>query len=123
MKSVKQFILILLILLVIDSIYLYIIGDFVQKIIFSVQKSAFKVNLPAAAIVYLVMGFAIYHFGFVRKVNITDIFLIGFLGYAIYDFTNLATLKNWNVLLSVIDPIWGGTLFVMTYLITKSILK
>ena len=68
-------------------------------------------------------GFVIYHFGFVRKVNMTDLFLVGFLGYAIYDFTNLATLKNWNVLLSVIDPIWGGTLFVLTYIITKSILN
>lgn len=123
MKSVKQFILILLILLVIDSIYLYTIGDFVQKIILSVQKSQLKLNYYYAAVVYLVMGFAIYHFGFVRKVNMTDLFLIGFLGYAIYDFTNLATLKNWNVLLSVIDPIWGGTLFVLTYIITKSILN
>jgi len=123
MKSVKQFILILLVLLVFDSIYLFAIGNFVQKIILSVQKSPLKLNLYYAAIVYLIMGFSIYHFGFVRKVNLTDLFLIGFLGYAIYDFTNLATLKNWNVLLSLIDPFWGGTLFVLTYIITKSILN
>jgi uncharacterized membrane protein len=33
--------------------------------------------------------------------------LFGFFTYATYDLTNLATLKNWPVELSVIDVIWG----------------
>lgn len=123
MKSIKQFFTILLVLLVLDSLYLYTFGNFFQKLIKSVQKSPLKLNLYYTAILYIIIGFTIYHFGFVRNVNKTDLFLIGFSGYAIYEFTNLASLKNWNVYLSFLDPFWGGTLFVLTYIITKSILK
>jgi len=32
----------------------------------------------------------------------------GFVWYATYDLTNLATLKNWPVLMTVIDLVWGS---------------
>lgn len=32
----------------------------------------------------------------------------GFVCYATYDLTNLATLKNWPVLMTVIDLVWGS---------------
>jgi len=34
----------------------------------------------------------------------------GFITYATYDLTNLATLKNWPVIITVIDLIWGSVL-------------
>jgi uncharacterized membrane protein len=30
--------------------------------------------------------------------------------YAFYDFTNLATLKDWYLGLSIVDTLWGGVL-------------
>ena len=36
--------------------------------------------------------------------------LFGFVTYATYDLTNLATLKDWPVKLTVIDLLWGATL-------------
>ena len=33
--------------------------------------------------------------------------LFGLMTYATYDLTNLATLKDWPVLLSVVDLLWG----------------
>ncbi len=36
--------------------------------------------------------------------------LFGFFTYATYDLTNLATLKNWPLNLSIIDMIWGSAL-------------
>ncbi len=38
--------------------------------------------------------------------------LFGFIAYATYDLTNLATLKNWPVGLSVLDMAWGTLLSV-----------
>jgi len=35
--------------------------------------------------------------------------LFGFFAYATYDMTNMATLKNWPVFLSVVDIGWGVT--------------
>ncbi len=36
--------------------------------------------------------------------------LFGFFCYATYDMTNLATLKNWPVAVSVVDILWGSLL-------------
>lgn len=33
--------------------------------------------------------------------------LFGFLAYATYDITNLATLKNWPIRMCVVDILWG----------------
>ena len=39
--------------------------------------------------------------------------LFGLITYATYDLTNLATLKDWPVLLTVVDLIWGTVLSVL----------
>lgn len=36
--------------------------------------------------------------------------LFGLITYAIYDFTNLAVLKDWSLMISIIDVIWGTIL-------------
>ncbi len=47
----------------------------------------------------------------------------GFITYATYDLTNLATLKDWPLLVTVVDLIWGTTLgasvSTFTYLIVN----
>ena len=51
--------------------------------------------------------------------------LFGLITYATYDLTNLATLKNWPVIVTVVDLIWGTTLAtlvsIITYLIARKI--
>jgi uncharacterized membrane protein len=39
--------------------------------------------------------------------------LFGLITYATYDLTNLATLKDWPVLLSIVDMLWGMVLSVL----------
>jgi uncharacterized membrane protein len=39
--------------------------------------------------------------------------LFGLVTYATYDLTNLATVKNWPVLITVIDMAWGTILSVV----------
>lgn len=36
--------------------------------------------------------------------------LFGFFTYATYDLTNLATLKDWPLLVSIVDMVWGAVL-------------
>jgi uncharacterized membrane protein len=36
--------------------------------------------------------------------------LLGFIAYGTYDFTNLATLNNWPLPVSIVDLIWGTCL-------------
>jgi uncharacterized membrane protein len=40
--------------------------------------------------------------------------LFGFFSYATYDLTNLATLKDWSLKVSLIDMAWGLTLTAVT---------
>ncbi len=44
--------------------------------------------------------------------------LFGFIAYATYDLTNLATLKDWSLLLSVVDMLWGATLAAAVSVVT-----
>ncbi|OPL16006.1 MAG: hypothetical protein AVO38_01730 [delta proteobacterium ML8_D] len=49
----------------------------------------------------------------------------GFIAYATYDLTNLATLRDWPLLVTVVDLLWGAVLAasvsVVTYLIANKI--
>lgn len=47
----------------------------------------------------------------------------GFIAYATYDLTNLATLKDWPILITIVDLLWGtflnGATAGITYLVVK----
>jgi uncharacterized membrane protein len=49
--------------------------------------------------------------------------IFGFVTYATYDLTNMATLKDWPLLVTVVDLAWGTfislAVSVITYLIRK----
>jgi len=47
--------------------------------------------------------------GSVRKVLILGA-LFGLITYATYDLTNLATVKNWPWIISVVDLVWGAVI-------------
>ena len=49
--------------------------------------------------------------------------LFGFIAYATYDLTNLATLRGWPVTLSFIDMAWGSVLSASTAAITYLIMS
>jgi uncharacterized membrane protein len=49
--------------------------------------------------------------------------LFGFIAYATYDLTNLATLRDWPVTLSIVDMIWGSFLSTSTATITYLIMS
>ncbi len=77
-------------------------------------------NWLVAAIFYLLFIAGILFFvvvpGLERdsfKATLLRAALFGLITYATYDLTNLATLKDWPVLLTVVDMIWGTVLSVL----------
>ena len=44
-----------------------------------------------------------------KTAALSGVFL-GLIAYGTYDMTNIATLKNWPLQMSVVDMIWGGVL-------------
>ena len=49
--------------------------------------------------------------------------LFGLVAYGTYDLTNQATLKNWPVIVTIVDLIWGALLTGTVSIITKFIIK
>lgn len=76
-----------------------------------------EVNWTAAIIFYLVFlvgltFFATYPAALAGKVGQAVLFgaLFGFFTYATYDLTNLATLRDWPLSVSLVDMVWGAVL-------------
>ncbi len=76
-----------------------------------------KPNLAVAAVFYAVyvIGVVIFAVGPALQSGTWKTALIygalfGFFCYATYDFTNLATLKDWPVSVAIVDVIWGTVL-------------
>ncbi len=70
--------------------------------------------LPAVPLVYVVAIVAIWMFAITNATTVLQAFLqgalLGFFFYAFYDFTNLATLKDYPWSLTIVDIIWGTLL-------------
>ena len=91
------------------------------------------VNWTAAVIFYLIYIVGIIVFavnpalmeGSLMKALVFGC-LFGFFAYATYDFTNLATVKDWPLLVSIVDIIWGtfltGSVAVASYYLGKTFL-
>lgn len=84
-------------------------------------------NLPAAIFVWILitLGIALFVISPEPKIpTLADALwgaIFGFIVYGVYDLTNLATLKDWPLLLTAIDMVWGtalcsATAFVMRFL-------
>lgn len=101
---------------VIDGIWL----SFVANKLYRSQLGALlldKPNLPAAVVFYLVflVGLVVFVINPALssgdwKVALGLGALFGFVTYATYDLTNLATLKGYPLTITIIDLIWGTVL-------------
>jgi uncharacterized membrane protein len=89
-----------------------------------------QVKWVAAIIFYLVfiigLAFFVIEPALVKNSLMFALFaglLFGFVTYATYDLTNLATIKDWPFLITVVDLIWGsflgGAVSTITFLILR----
>jgi len=90
------------------------------------------INWPAAIIFYLIYIVGIIFFavhpallsGSLGKAILLGA-LFGFFTYATYDFTNLATIKDWPLLVTIVDLAWGtflsASVATVSYFIGKAL--
>ena len=113
---IKLFLIALPVFFVIDMVWLVLVAKkFYQGQIGFLMKP--DINWFAAIIFYLlfITGLIIYvispaveKHSFVHAILFGALF--GLITYATYDLTNLATLKDWPLLVTVVDLIWGTVL-------------
>lgn len=89
-----------------------------------------NINWTAAFIFYFLFLVGILVFALLPGLEkrslvhtVTMAALFGFIAYATYDLTNLATLRNWPLMLSIVDMIWGGFLSASTAAVTYLIVS
>jgi uncharacterized membrane protein len=81
------------------------------------RAGKFAPNLPAAALAWAVIPAGLVLFAVPRLSPDSDLLtvlgwgaLYGFVAYAMYDLTNLATIQGYSLKLTVADTIWGTVL-------------
>ena len=65
----------------------------------------------------------LYKFIIKERKSPNDAFILGICIYGIFDFTNMAIFKKYEIIPSIIDTLWGGCLFYMVTLITYKIVR
>ena len=117
--------------LAIDMVWLIFVAKnfYAQQIGFLMKT---EINWPAAIIFFLIfiVGLVVFVITPALEKNSWSHALIygalfGLVAYATYDLTNLATMKNWPVIITIVDLAWGMTVAasvsIVTYLIAAKI--
>lgn len=125
----KLYLIALPVFFVIDMIWLGLISkNFYKNQIGFLMKS--DINWIAAIIFYLlfIAGLVIFVIlPAIEKQSISNAILLGglfgLIAYATYDLSNLATLKDWPVIVTVVDLIWGTSVSVLVSVITYLLAK
>lgn len=114
--------LLLIVTLVLDYFFLFLISGRVSKIIFRIQGSKMIVDKIYASIVYLFLFLQLYYFILLKKGTYVEAFVLGSTSYGIYEFTNMSLFKDWDYKLALIDTLWGGILYTLSIYITRYIM-
>ena len=114
-----KIIIISIIMLIIDIFWIYLyMGNKYNILIENIQKSPMVPRFIYAifAYVFMILGLNIFVLPNLKKTekiysSFKYGFLFGVILYGVYDFTAAAVLKDWSIILSLIDILWGGFLF------------
>jgi len=132
MKYIQLYLISTLIFFAIDMFWLgFLAKDFYREKLGYLMAP--KVNWTAALIFYFIYIAGILFFAVIPGLNsgnFTTVLLngavLGFLCYATYDLTNLATVKNWPFAVVWVDILWGtiltGATAVLSFLLAQRFL-
>lgn len=102
-----------LLIFLVDIPWLYTVSGWSGTMIRDIQGSALQMKIWPAAVVYLALAYLA-----TIPTSHLQAFLMGSSVYAVYDFTNLATLKNYQLPFAIADSLWGGVLFtIVSYIL------
>lgn len=119
-KYLLYFVITFVIFMLIDLVWLGVVAKnfYRQQLGFIMTDD---VNWVAAIVFYIVFIVGALYFVIVPAIEkgswtyaLTSGMIYGFVTYATYDLTNLATLKDWPLKITIIDLIWGTSLSTMT---------
>ena len=127
--DVRNYLIALVVFLAIDMLWLTVIAKqlYAEKLGYLMAP---KANLLAALAFYLlfILGLMVFVIqpalasGNWLQALLAGLFF-GLVTYATYDLTNLATIKDWPILITVLDLLWGSFVSSMTALLSFWIIR
>lgn len=114
MQYIKQYLIAMVVFTLIDLVWLVYISQKLYKEKIG-HLMADKVNFAAAAVFYLLFIAALVFFVITPATEKKSVLyalaagaFFGLVTYGTYDLTNLATLRDWPLSITVIDLVWGS---------------
>ena len=121
LKSVREVLISIVALLVLDGIYIYLTHKIFADQIVNIQRVVMTLKPLGAVVCYALLIAALNYFIIQRNRSISEAFFLGLVIYGVYDSTNYATLKKWEPSVAIMDTLWGGSLFALTTAITYAL--
>ena len=128
--NVKAIVLSIVLFLVLDALFIgYFMKDW-QSLLLRVQGEKMEVRMMSALAVYVLMVLAwvyfvyrpyLVHKSIGKAVNTGAV--LGFVIYGIFELTNFAIIKKWNMKFVLLDTFWGATLYALVSYFTLSLLN
>lgn len=109
-----------IILLILDSLYIYSIKNHFSKLVNTIQKTPIKINIVAVISCYILLIGGFNYFIINEGRSPLDAFILGFVIYGIYDLTNMAIFEDWGIVTLLLDTFWGALLFSITTYLVKN---
>lgn len=115
--------------LVIDALWLgFIAKDFFQDKLGFLLLDEFKLHIAGLFYLSYTVGVVVFavlpamaNENWLQALGYGALF--GFLAYGTYDFTNLATIKNWPPIVTLVDVTWGTTITALSAVVGYFALK
>lgn len=120
MKWLLMFVTSMFVFLVFDMLWLNVVAkSFYRRELGDLMTD--QVNVLAAVIFYILFIIGLIYFVIYPAFLAQSLSMalwrgafFGFICYATYDLTNLATLRNWPLLMTLVDLTWGTVLGALT---------
>lgn len=122
MNCVKPIFISAILFVLFDVLFLYLNKEQFSSMITKIQRFSMKLNYFSAILCYFFLLFVLYYFILREKKSPFDAFILGLCIYGVFETTNLAIFKNWDIRIAFMDTLWGGVLFFLTTYFTYSLL-
>ncbi len=122
---------VLFLFMLIDGVWLFTMGPtFYKKHLGFLFADTFAYSW--AILFYVLYAVAVTYFIFIPYKIQTDLsmlhlfgkaFFFGLVVYSAYDLTNQATIKNWPLIVTIVDMLWGATLTGIVVTLAAKLIK
>ena len=117
-----EYLYVIIIILFLDFIYLSTVKGYISKMIKNIQQHEMEIKYLPLVAIYTLMSFGLYYFIIKPRKKVEDAFVLGILVYGVYELTNYAIFKKWDLVMMLLDGLWGGILFALTAHITYKVI-